>query len=216
MEDWVSKKELLDATGISYGQLYRWKRERLIPDSWFVKRSAFTGQETFLPRRALERIEFILANKDRYSLTQLVGMLSPESASRTYQAESVGMLPGAARPAATLRRMIGSEEFDHGQALCAMIAADMQRAGVKLPDETLMEVLNALIAWQKAGLLDKDDGRLVLLNSGSGYLPLYFQPDGVIHPPEGVEVAWGLSLSDLPEKCNRPLHKLLEEEKNNA
>jgi hypothetical protein len=216
MEDWISKKELLDATGISYGQLYRWKRERLIPDSWFAKRSSFTGQETFLPRRAVERIQFILENKDRYSLTQLVGMLSPEAASRTYQAEAVGMLPFAARPAATLRRLIGSEEFDHGQALCAMIAADVQRTGVKLTDETLMEVLNALIAWQKAGLLDKDDGRFVLLKSGEGYLPLYFQPDGVVHPPEGVDVVWGLSLSDLPEKCNRPLLKLMEEEKNNA
>ena len=212
MEDWISKKELLDATGISYGQLYRWKRERLIPDSWFVKRSAFTGQETFLPKRAIERIQFILENKDRYSLTQLVGMLSPESASRTYQAEAVGMLPGAARAAATLRRMVGSEEFDHGQALCAMIAADVQRAGIKLPDDTLKEVLNALLAWQKAGLLDKDDGRIVLLKSGDAYMPLYFQPDGVVHPPEGVEAAWGLSLSDLPEKCNRPLNKLLEGE----
>ena len=212
MEDWISKKELLDATGISYGQLYRWKRERLIPDSWFVKRSAFTGQETFLPRRAIERIQFILENKDHYSLTQLVGMLSPEAASRTYQAEAVGMLPGAARAAATLRRMVGSEEFDHGQALCAMIAADVQRAGIKLPDDTLKEVLSALLAWQKAGLLDKDDGRIVLLKSGDAYMPLYFQPDGVVHPPEGVEAAWGLSLSDLPEKCNRPLNKLLEEE----
>ena len=212
MEDWISKKELLDATGISYGQLYRCKRERLIPDSWFVKRSAFTGQETFLPKRAIERIQFILENKDRYSLTQLVGMLSPESASRTYQAEAVGMLPGAARAAATLRRMVGSEEFDHGQALCAMIAADVQRAGIKLPDDTLKEVLNALLAWQKAGLLDKDDGRIVLLKSGDAYMPLYFQPDGVVHPPEGVEAAWGLSLSDLPEKCNRPLNKLLEGE----
>lgn len=216
MEDWISKKELLDATGISYGQLYRWKRERLIPDSWFVKRSAFTGQETYLPRRAVERIRFILENKDRYSLTQLQDMLSPEAASRTYEAEAVGMLPFAARPAATLRRMINSEEFDHGQALCAMIAADMQRAGVRLPDDALQEVLNALIAWQKAGLLEKDDGRIVLLRSGDGYLPLYFQPDGAVHPPEGVEAAWGLSLSDLPEKCNRPLHKLLEGENHHA
>ncbi len=217
MEDWISKRELLEATNISYGQLYRWKREKLIPDSWFVKRSAFTGQETYLPRRAVERIRFILENKDRYSLTQLQGMLSPEAASRSYQAEAVGMLPGAARPAAALRRLIGSEEFDHGQALCAMIAADIQRAGVKLTDDQLREVLASLLAWQKAeGLLEKDDGRIVLLKSGDEYMPLYFQPDGVVRPPEGVEVAYGLSLSDLPEKCNRPLGKLLEEENKNA
>ncbi len=216
MEDWISKKELLDATGISYGQLYRWKRERLIPDSWFAKRSAFTGQETFLPRRAIERIQFILENKDRYSLTRLVDMLSPEAASRTYRAEAVGMLPFAARPAAALRRLTRSEEFDHGQALCAMIAADMQRAGVKLPDDALHELLGALVAWQQAGLLDKDDGRIVLLRSGEAYLPLYLQRDGAVHPPKGVEVAWGLSLTDLPEKCNRPLGKLLEGEENHA
>jgi DNA-binding transcriptional MerR regulator len=217
MEDWISKRELLEATNISYGQLYRWKREKLIPDSWFVKRSAFTGQETYLPSRAIERIQFILENKDRYSLTQLQGMLSPEARSRSYQAEAVGMLPGAARPAATLRKMIGSEEFDHGQALCAMIAADMQRSGVKLTDDQLREVLNALLQWQKAeGLLEKDDGRIVLLKSGEAYLPLYFQPDGVVSAPEGVEVAYGLSLSDLPEKCNRPLHKLLEGEENHG
>ncbi len=56
----------------------------------------------------------------------------------------------------------------------------------------------------------------MLLKSAGGYLPLYFQPDGTVHPPEGVEAAWGLSLSDLPEKCNRPLHKLLEGEKDHA
>ena len=146
-----------------------------------------------------------------------MGMLSPEAGSRSYQAEAVGMLPGAARPAAALRKMIGSEEFDHGQALCVMIAADMQRSGVKLTDDQLREALNALLAWQKAeGLLEKDDGRIVLLKCGDAYLPLYFQPDGVVRPPEGVDVAYGLSLSDLPEKCNRPLGKLLEGEENHG
>jgi DNA-binding transcriptional MerR regulator len=214
MEDWISKRELLEATGISYGQLYRWKREKLIPDSWFVKRSAFTGQETFLPRKAVERIQFILSNKDRYSLTQLQDMISPEAKSRSYPASAVGLMPGAARPAQALRNLLGSEEFDHGQALCAMIAADMIRSGVKLDDATLKEVLGALAAWQKSeGLLEKDDGRIVLLKSGEAYLPLYFQPDGVVRAPEGVTVAWGLSLSDLPEKINRPLNRLMEEEK---
>ncbi|MFD2879095.1 DUF4004 family protein [Paenibacillus rhizoplanae] len=46
-EDLISKKELLDETGISYGQLYRWKRKQLIPEEWFIRKSTFTGQETF-------------------------------------------------------------------------------------------------------------------------------------------------------------------------
>lgn len=79
--DLISKKELLQITGISYGQLYRWKREKLIPEEWFIKQSSFTGQETFLPRELiLPRVEAILSNKDKYSLTELSRMLSPDIA----------------------------------------------------------------------------------------------------------------------------------------
>jgi DNA-binding transcriptional MerR regulator len=61
----ISKKDLLLAAGISYGQLYRWKRKGLIPEDWFVRKSSFTGQETFFPReRMLARVERILAMKD--------------------------------------------------------------------------------------------------------------------------------------------------------
>ena len=68
----ISKKELLAQTGISYGQLYRWKREGLIPEEWFEKRSAYTGQETFFPRKqVLERIEAIQAQKDDLSLSEI-------------------------------------------------------------------------------------------------------------------------------------------------
>ena len=70
--DEISKKELLAETGISYGQLYRWKREGLIPEEWFVKRSVFTGQETFFPReRILERVAMILDMKDDRSLDEI-------------------------------------------------------------------------------------------------------------------------------------------------
>jgi len=70
--DEISKKDLLRETGISYGQLYRWKREGLIPEEWFVKRSAFTGQETFFPRdKIMERICMILERKDEQSLEEI-------------------------------------------------------------------------------------------------------------------------------------------------
>jgi len=76
----ISKKELLDMTGISYGQLYRWKREGLIPEEWFIKRSAFTGQETFFPReRTLARVKAILALKDTNSLDEIRESLAKES-----------------------------------------------------------------------------------------------------------------------------------------
>ena len=75
----ISKRELLDKTGISYGQLYRWKRERLIPEEWFVKRSAITGQETYFPRlQILDRIEAILDLKEDHSLEEIREMLASE------------------------------------------------------------------------------------------------------------------------------------------
>ena len=43
-EDLISKKELLERYGISYGALYRWKRMGLIPESWFLRRSTPSGQ----------------------------------------------------------------------------------------------------------------------------------------------------------------------------
>jgi hypothetical protein len=77
-EDLISKKELLEITGISYGQLYRWKRKNLIPEEWFVRKSTFTGQETFFPKtRVIERIEKIKNMKENLSLDDLANMLSP-------------------------------------------------------------------------------------------------------------------------------------------
>ncbi|MBS5937252.1 DUF4004 family protein [Clostridium sartagoforme] len=71
-EELISKKELLDLTGISYGQLYRWKRKDLIPEEWFIKKSVSTGQETFFPReKIIERIDRIIELKDEASLDEL-------------------------------------------------------------------------------------------------------------------------------------------------
>ena len=76
--DLISKKDLLDTTGISYGQLYRWKRKQLIPEDWFIRKSTFTGQETFFPKDLiLARIDKIVNMKDDLSLDQVAGKLSP-------------------------------------------------------------------------------------------------------------------------------------------
>ncbi|MCL2756639.1 MAG: YhbD family protein [Coriobacteriia bacterium] len=81
-QELISKKELLELTGISYGQLYRWKRERLLPEDWFNKRSSYTGQETFFPRaQILERINAIKELKDEYSLESIATILSPNAGS---------------------------------------------------------------------------------------------------------------------------------------
>lgn len=78
-ENLISKKELLTLTGISYGQLYRWKRKNIIPETWFIKKSVPSGQETFFPReKVLERIDSILNMKEEASLDDLAKMFSVE------------------------------------------------------------------------------------------------------------------------------------------
>ena len=75
--DYITKKDLLVEMDISYGQLYRWKRLGLIPESWFIKRPATTGQETVLPRKKIiKRINEIRQKMEKYSLDQLVEMYS--------------------------------------------------------------------------------------------------------------------------------------------
>lgn len=86
----ISKKDLLKTTGISYGQLYRWKREGLIPEEWFVKRSSPTGQETYFHQeKILKRIHAIQQLKDSYSLEELARILTPEVSNRLFCEEDL-------------------------------------------------------------------------------------------------------------------------------
>ncbi len=79
-DDLISKKELLEITGISYGQLYRWKRKSLIPEDWFIRKSSYTGQETFFPRhKIIARVDRIINMKDDLSLDELADVFSPNA-----------------------------------------------------------------------------------------------------------------------------------------
>jgi DNA-binding transcriptional MerR regulator len=76
-EQLISKKDVLEQMGISYGQLYRWKRKGLIPETWFIRRSTFTGQETFFPRdKIVERIGRIKDMKGEHALDDLAEVIS--------------------------------------------------------------------------------------------------------------------------------------------
>lgn len=94
VEDLISKKELLESTGISYGQLYRWKRGKLIPESWFIKQATVTGQETFFPKgKILGRIDAILRLKKNKSLDDLTGLFSPGKNARTFTKQDIRAIP---------------------------------------------------------------------------------------------------------------------------
>lgn len=86
----ISKKELLQRYGISYGALYRWKRKGLIPEEWFIKKSAVTGQETYFPEALIcGRIDMILEKKDDLGLDELAQKLREDVPSRTLILQTV-------------------------------------------------------------------------------------------------------------------------------
>ena len=88
-EDLISKKELLERYGISYGALYRWKRMGLIPESWFLRRSTPSGQETYFHTKQIcLRVERILESKERVSLEELAGQKQAAAARRTLVLET--------------------------------------------------------------------------------------------------------------------------------
>lgn len=79
-EELISKKDLLERYGISYGALYRWKRKGLIPEEWFIKKATVTGQETFFSKELIcERVELIQNQKDDFSLDELSKQFHEES-----------------------------------------------------------------------------------------------------------------------------------------
>jgi len=120
----ISKKEVLKETGISYGQLYRWKRLGLIPEAWFIRRSTFTGQETFFPKeKILRRIEEILKLKEEHSLEELVRLLSPEVAPEEVIHEDPVSLPAIGREGRELLWKEGGYTFAELVALAAGAAA---------------------------------------------------------------------------------------------
>ena len=76
-EKLISKKDLLNLEQISYGTLYRWKRQGLIPESWFIHKATEIGQATFFPEeKILARIDRIRELKNELSVEQMQELFS--------------------------------------------------------------------------------------------------------------------------------------------
>ncbi len=146
-EELIPKKEVLRLTGISYGQLYRWKRLGLIPESWFVRRSTFTGQETFFPReKILKRIEDILRLKDAHPLEELVRLLSPEVVPAEVAFPDPLTLAPIGPEGKELLWKAGEHTFTELVALAC--GAEAVRRGAKVPEGRLL--VNLVQAAQEA------------------------------------------------------------------
>jgi hypothetical protein len=94
---YISKRELLEMFGVSYGALYRWKRMGLIPEDWFLRKSTSTGQETFFRReQIIPRLEQILDRSA--SLEELANQMNPPQ-------------PEAPKPLLVVRNRYGVHRF---------------------------------------------------------------------------------------------------------
>jgi DNA-binding transcriptional MerR regulator len=155
MEDLISKKELLEITGISYGALYRYKRKNLIPDEWFVRKSTFTGQETFFPRELiLRRIEQIQELKEEVSLDGMHGMLSgniPEQLTLTHEE----FMTHISAPLADAAKKYVAENTLGFKELLALITADTAMKSGKTALAECDQILQTLLSFRTPAPGDK-------------------------------------------------------------
>ncbi|MHB0976293.1 MAG: YhbD family protein [Candidatus Aquicultorales bacterium] len=149
-EELISKKQLLRSTGISYGQLYRWKRKNLIPEEWFIRKSTFTGQETFFPKdKILARINRIknLMEED-LSLDNIADYFSPNPAEISLKYEELAM-----------RRIVSNASLrlfmeERGEV-------DQHELDNRLPFASLLEVY-AIDTLLRTGDISLEEGRIIL------------------------------------------------------
>lgn len=138
----ISKKELLALTGISYGQLYRWKREALIPEEWFVKQASFTGQETFFPKeQVLARIKAIVELKEAHSLEELAALLAPAADTRIDTALLGDSGPRGRSLRTLLETVFKRSDVSVGEAALAFGLERLARTGA-IPQEESAKLLD--------------------------------------------------------------------------
>jgi DNA-binding transcriptional MerR regulator len=198
MNPWISKKDLLALTGISYGQLYRWKRQNLIPESWFQKQSASTGQETFFDReKILERIRVIKELKDQYSLEQLAEILSPDVTARTYRSREAKHLWAEGRLLIRrYRRIVQKREFSFIELLLLDAVSQVQ----DLDEDFLDELLHSVARWQT---LAKGTACQLVITSKSGQRSAWLVEQGAgWHADARTELLQRFDLEELSQSLS--------------
>jgi len=136
-EDLIAKKDVLEEAGISYGQLYRWKRKGLIPEAWFIRKATVTGQETFFPRdKILPRIEQIRSLKEEQSLDELVQVLAPEATPETVKHDD----PAALSPIGTEgRKLLWKDRgYTFGELVALACGVHALRSGMRPAEAKLL------------------------------------------------------------------------------
>lgn len=195
----ISKKDLLAITGISYGQLYRWKRERLIPEEWFIKQSAYTGQETFFPReQILSRVQSILDLKDKYSLDELAKILSPGTSSSKISVKDLDQIDEIDKELLKLIPQIyQKEELDFYEvALAAAISKVSKKIG--LPADQSGDLLRRSIA--AASGQKNVNSSCTIFAAGKDYHTVFSPNLAPMEFDDDIEAEEPIHLSEIADK----------------
>ena len=147
-QELITKKELLEITGISYGALYRWKRMKLLPDEWFIHRSTFTGHETFLPReKVLQRVREIQTMKETMSLEEIAKHFQPGQPGEISMTAQEAAIYGVAVPAVINQYLVlrPLEQFGYEDLLGLYIFSSLLLEGKVSRDEAF-ELSEAALA----------------------------------------------------------------------
>lgn len=202
-ENLISKKELLSLTGITYGQLYRWKRKQLIPEEWFIKRASYTGQETYFPKdKILERIEKILNLKDGKSLDELAETFSPALSEFDLSMAAARENPIFRPEVIDLYSEHFSDPLSFGDLLGLLICQDQLLSGHLTQAEGAQ-----LIGFLKAhvtALPEKSIALKYLRKLGMGIFILY-EPAAVFITEEDTKIILDLSLQTYIETLKTSL-----------
>jgi len=196
----ISKKELLELTGISYGQLYRWKRKNLIPEEWFVRKSTFTGQETFFPKESiLARIDKIKGMKEDRSLDDIAGMFSPVLSQMALTVEEIIDRKIVSRTA--IQNYFGDKESSGVLSFQVLLSLYVLECLLQSGDVGLEEARNAVKSMEDG--YSKFDGKacdLYVIRKAGISISILIPEISPVHLEQGVKIAAHLTIDRCAEK----------------
>lgn len=190
----ISKKELLEITGISYSALYRWKRKRLIPEEWFIHRATYTGQETFFPRdKILPRIARILELKENLTLDDLAETFTENTSASCADSDAELFISPEALELLRTAGWGGAETIDTFGLAQASVIERMLESGEASREEAVL----ALRTIWKAG--ENAKGASVYLYRKLG-VPFCIV-GGELTADDGAKLVFTVNMSDLSHEA---------------
>jgi hypothetical protein len=198
----ISKKDLLELTGISYGQLYRWKRKNLIPEEWFVKKSTFTGQETFFPKESiLARIDKIKGMKEERSLDDIAGVFSPALSQTSLSVEEIRDRKIISE--ATIQNYFSDKNSDGPVAFQTLLGLFVMDRLLHTGDVGIEEAKSAVKTMEEGyGTFEGKSCELVIVRKTGVSFAVLLPAVSPVHFEQGLKIAARVDLAKCIEELN--------------